>query len=333
MAIPKTQKASFITETSDLVAGIQYLDVEAPQITDPNDIIIKNKYAGVNYIESYFRKGLYPVAQFPYVFGREASGEIAAVGDSVKDWKVGDKVAYLSAGTFAQYTKVPLSHVQITKLPQTVSDEHLKVYGSSIVQVLTALTLVYELHAVQKGDFVLIWAAAGGVGQILVKLVSHLGGRAIAVASTDEKLQLARLLGAEFTLKSSDDIVLKVKEITKDGVAVVYDGVGKDTFDASLDSLARKGTLVTFGNASGAVPPLNLFRLSPKNLKVVRPQLYGYLATKEEWGNYSQKFEELVKAGVLKVDITTFPLSEYKQVAERLESRATTGKQALEIPQ
>lgn len=333
MSIPQTQKAAYADAVSDSPDGVLYGDVDSPQITSPDDIIVKNKYSGVNFIESYFRKGVYP-AKFPYIFGREASGVVAAVGDNVSDYKVGDKVAYLAPSTFAQYTKIAQSSNVVKKLPESTTDEELKFWGAALVQGLTAITFAHEAYEVKKGDYILVWAAAGGVGQILTQYASKLGAHVIAVASTDDKLAIAKKLGAEYLVKLSDDVVAKVKEITGGaGVIALFDGIGKDTFQASLDSLARKGTFVSYGNASGVVPPLSIGTLSPKNLRVLRPQVFGYLGNKEEWEHYTDILQKTYKDGSIKIDLTTYPLSEYKEATTALEGRKTTGKLVLEIPQ
>lgn len=333
MSLPKTQKAAYANEVSQSVDGIVYGDIETPQITGPNDIIIKNKYAGVNFIESYFRKGLYP-ATFPYVFGREAAGVVAAVGDKVTKYKVGDKVAYLLGSTFAQYTKAQDSDVKIKVLPASASDEELKLWALALVQGLTAITFVHESYEVKKDDYILVWAAAGGVGQIITQYTANLGAHVIAVASTDEKLALAKLLGAEFLVKLSEDVAAKVKEITGGkGVAALFDGVGKDTFQVSLDALARKGTLVSYGNASGLVPPFSINILAAKNLKVLRPTVVNYIVTAEEWDHYAGILEKVLAEKVVKLELQTYLLSEYKAATTALEGRKTTGKLVLEIPQ
>lgn len=334
--LPSKQKAALTEKIGDSVEVIQYTDIDTPQITSPTDVIIKNKYAGVNYIESYFRKGIYPIASFPYIFGREASGIIAAVGDKVTKYKVGDKVAYVNPSTFAQYSKIDESKVQVLKLPESIGDDQLKLYGSFFIQGLTALTFVHEAYEVKKNDFILVWAAAGGVGQILVQLGRLIGANVIAVASTNEKLDIAKGLGAKYLINSSkDDVLARVKEITNDnGVAASFDSVGKDTFEISLAALARKGTLVSFGNSSGTVDPLSINRLSAKNIKLARPTVMNYVVTQDEWDFYTEKFLKYIKDGDIKVEITkTYPLSQYKQAATDLESRKTTGKLALEIPQ
>lgn len=330
--LPETQKVVLHRENGDYDV-IEYSDFPTPKIESSHDIIVKNSYAGVNFIEAYFRKGIYK-ASLPYVFGREASGEVVAVGDEVSTLKVGDKIAYLSPNTFAQYTKITDDNYKYIKLPDNASDEELKIYGSLFLQGLTALTFVNEAYKVQKDDYILVWAAAGGVGKILVQLISQLGAHVIAVASTPEKLKIAQDLGAEFLINStSDDIVEKVKEITNgEGVAASFDSVGKDTFEISLNSIKRKGTFVSYGNASGPVTPFPLSILSPKNIKIARPQLYAYIGNADEWDHYSTELLKLFESGKLKFDIfKTYDLKDYVQAAKDLEGRKTTGKLTLKI--
>lgn len=307
-------------------------DYPVPEVRG-SDILIKNRYAGVNFIETYFRTGLYPCEK-PYVLGREAVGVVAAIGADVRRFKVGDRVACLSSGTFAQYTAVS-EKSNVLKLPDDIQDGELQAVAGSLVNGLTALTLVDEAYKPQVGEIVLVYAAAGGVGQLLIQLLHARSVRVIAVASTDEKLQIAKSRGAEFLINSSrEDIVAKVLEFTDgEGVGASYDSVGKDTFETTLQSVKRKGTIVSFGNASGAVPPFSIQRLTPKNLKILRPQLYGYLATREEWEYYSSKLLHLIRSKKLIINITNLsPLEEFKRLTQLLESRQTTGKLLLAIP-
>lgn len=336
MPIPKTHFVAIAEETSDSPDVVQYKEVEAPQITGPHDVIIKNKYAGVNFIESYFRKGIYPV-DLPILFGREASGVVAAVGSEVKDLKEGDKVFYLSGRTFAQYTKVVLDgkfHT-IHKVDDDTPEDKLKLLGSILTQGLTAITFAHEAHPVKKGEFVVVWAAAGGTGQAFTQYASYLGGRVIALASTDEKLKIAKDLGAEFLVNSLDaDVAQKVKEITGGrGVDVIFDGVGKAVEDTNFEIVKRKGSFVSFGKASGLIPPLSIYKLTPKNIKLLSPTLFHYITEKEEWDQYSKILLDLVNSGKLKFTLQSYSLKDYAKAATALENRETTGKLVLEIPQ
>lgn len=333
MSLPTTQKVILIDGKSEGYDVIKYQDVPVPTIGE-NEILVKNKFAGVNFIETYFRKGYYP-CELPYILGREAAGEVVKVGSSVDNYKIGDKVAYMAGSTFAQYTKKSTDN-HILNLGPKGKDEELKLYGSTFIQCLTAISFVNEAYNVQKDDFILVFAPSGGVGSILCQLISKRGGHAIAVSSSEEKLKLAKVYGAEYLINyNEEDILEKVMEITGGkGVHAAFDSVGKDTFEIDLNAVRRKGTIVSYGNASGVVPPLSINRLTPKNLKVVRPSLYGYITDPEEWDYYTGLYKKLIDTNQLKVDITqTFPLSEYAKVAELMESKKTTGKICLEIPQ
>jgi NADPH2:quinone reductase len=334
MSLPKTQKAVYIDGTSETWETIKYGDIETPQIGDSHDVIIKNEFSGINMIELYFRKGIYP-ASLPMVLGREASGTVVAVGDKVSKYTVGDKVAYIESKTFAQYTKISESKPQIVKLLPDVTEDQLHVYGGLLLQGLTALSLIDDAFKVEKDQYILVWAAAGGVGQLLTQIVANRGANVIAIASTDDKLEIAKSLGAKYTIKaSSPDIVDQVLKITNGkGVEASFDSVGKDSFEISLAALARKGTLVSYGNASGPVPPFLITRLSTKNIKIVRPTLYNYITTDEEFQFYSQELIKQYESGKLKFNITkTYDLKDYATAAQDLEHRKTTGKLVLRIP-
>lgn len=331
MTIPTTQKVILIEEAGDFDV-IQYKDFPVPEISE-NEVLVKNKYAGINFIENYFRLGFYPF-KAPYVLGREASGYIAAVGSKVTEFKVGDKVAYMSPGTFSQYQKISAQGT-IVKLPDDTSDKDLQVYGSTIIQGLTAITLTEVTYKVQKGDFVLVYAAAGGVGQILTQICHQKGAHAIAVASTDAKLQIAKDLGAEYLINSStDDVVTKVKEFTDgEGVAVAYDSLGKDYFEITKSSLAVNGSYVSFGNATGKIPPFSINEL-PKNISISRPTVMNIISNKSQLEKYFKILFDSYRAGEIKFDISqTFPLKEYREADELLVGRKTTGKLSLAIPQ
>ncbi|KAH3667096.1 hypothetical protein WICMUC_005443 [Wickerhamomyces mucosus] len=333
MSIPDTHHVIRFHETSESYDVLKYETVPTPTI-DEDQILIKNKYAGINFIEKYFRIGLYP-SQLPYTLGREAVGEIVKIGSNVKNYQIGDIIGYLSSQTFTQYTVInPTINFRILKISEN-KDSILQQFAGSLVQGLTALTFIEESYKVKKDDYILVHAAAGGVGLILTQLISKLGAHVIATASTDEKLNLAKLNGAEFLINSSnDDIVSKVLEFTNGkGVEASFDGVGKDTWDISLKSTARKGTIVSFGNASGAVPPVTISTLTPKNLKILRPTLFNYLTTLEEWDYYSTKLIKLIESNDLKIDISKiYELKDYPKAAKDLETRKTTGKLLLSIP-
>lgn len=333
MSIPETHKAIRIHETSESYEVLKYDTVPTPT-PSTSEILIKNKYAGVNFIEKYFRIGLYPTV-LPYTLGREAVGEIVAVGSDVKDYQIGDIIAYGSPSTFAEYTLIdPTVNFKILRIPKDANDETLQLYAAIFIQGFTALTFIEESYAVKKDDYILVHAAAGGVGSLLTQLISRLGAHVIATASTDAKLALAKSNGAEFLINSTtEDVAAKVLEYTSgNGVHASFDSVGKDTWDISMKATARKGTIVSFGNASGAVPPVTLATLTAKNLKILRPTVFNYLATKEEWKYYSEKMLNLIAAGELKFDISNvYKLEDYPQAAADLEGRKTTGKLLLSL--
>jgi NADPH2:quinone reductase len=203
----------------------------------------------------YFRTGLYPAPQFPYMLGREASGTIQATGSGeTHSLAVGDRVVYMSTSAYAEYTAAPSSYV--SKIPDGVSND---VATAALLQGLTALTLIREAYPVQRGDWILVHAAAGGTGQLLVQMLKRIGAKVIGTCSTS-KIELVKSYDLDVIIDYSvEDFVAKVKEVTNGkGVAAVFDGVGKSTFDGSLECVARLGSMISFGNASGAVPPFTI---------------------------------------------------------------------------
>ena len=226
---------------------------------------------------------------------------------------------------------MPSTHA--VALPESVSTE---VGAAGILQGLTAISLIREAYPVQKGDWILVHAAAGGMGLWMCQMLKAVGARIIATASTPEKRELAKKAGAEVELEypetmGSEAFVKKVKELTDgNGVAAVFDGVGKATFDVSLECVARKGTMVSFGSASGAVPPFQISRLTAKNVKLLRTTLFNYIATREEFEKYSEDLFEIIGSG--KVDVKVHEVYDLKDVAKAhqdLEGRKTTGKLLL----
>lgn len=322
-----TQRGVRIHETGDFDVVKFEENIPIPEIAD-NEVLVKNSYAGVNFIENYFRQGLYP-AKFPMTLGREGSGEVVKVGSKVKNLKVGDKIGYLGGGAFAEYTNVDSNKAVV--IPDGVSEE---LAAGILVSGLTSLTLVKEAYKVKKGDYILVYAAAGGAGSILVQLGKHIGAHVIGVVSTDEKAKIARDLGAEFIINhKTEDIAERVKEITNGAGAIgIFDSVGKATWDASFKSIARKGYLVSYGNASGPVPPISLLTLSPKNVTVLRPTLFNYVATEEEWKHYSTELFRLIADGTIKFNISkVYPLSETRKALEDIFSGKTVGKLVVKI--
>lgn len=331
--LPETQKVVLIEGVSEDYDVIKYTDFATPKIEGPNEIIVKNFYAGVNFIEAYFRKGYYPIT-FPAVLGREACGEVVAVGSGISKFKVGDKVVYTSGKTFAQYTKINDSHLTVSKIADETTDDELKLYGSFLIQTLTAYTFTEEPYAPKPEDYVLVWAAAGGVGSIMTQILNNRGVKVIALASTDDKLALAKEQGAAYTINyKTENVVERVKVITNGkGVKVSYDSVGKATWQTSIDSLQVGGILVSYGNSSGKVPPISIYSLTPKNLVILRPNCGNYITSNEKWEYYFGKIIGDYKLGSVKYSPpAVHELKEYAEVAKVLESGATTGKSVLKI--
>lgn len=255
--IPRTMKGVQIEKTGGIEV-LEYKDLPVPSPKD-NEVLVKNEYIGVNYIDTYFRKGLYP-NPLPMVLGREGSGTIISIGANVPsslNFSIGDSVVYSNTFAYADYTAC--SADKVSKIPPAVSSANA---CAAFLQGLTALTLVEEAYKVRKGDWILVLAAAGGVGGWLCKILKAIGANTIATVGSQEKVQVAKEQGADVVVldRNGEGEVLKVvKEYTNgEGVNAVFDGVGKDTFDRSLECVARKGTVASFGNASGAVETFSI---------------------------------------------------------------------------
>ena len=240
----------------------------------------------------------------------------------------GDRVVWMGEGAYAEYTATPAA--KAVKIPSEMPKQ---IAAAGLLQGVTALSLVREAYHVNKGDWILIHAAAGGTGLWLCQLLKSIGANTIGTASTPEKVELAKKAGATHMINySQDDVKSKVMELTKDqGVAAVFDGVGKTTFDLSLDCLARKGSMISFGNASGAVPPVTIAKLSPKNARLMRPTLFGYIVTRDEFEGYVNELFRFILKDKLDVRIhEVYPLSEVKRAHGDLEGRKSTGKLLLD---
>ena len=292
----------------------------------PNEALVQIKAAGVNFIDVYFREGRYP-APLPFVNGQEAAGVVTEVGSDVTTLKPGDRVAYTSAlGSYAEYAAVPAS--RLVKIPDELDFEQA---ASAMLQGMTAHYLVHSSYPLKKGETALIHAAAGGVGLLLVQMAKKIGARVIATAGTHEKAQLARDAGAdECIVYTEADFETETRRLS-DGVHVVYDGVGKATFDKDLNVLRPRGYLVLFGGSSGAVPPFDLIKLSQKgSLFITRPTLAHYTATREELEWRANDVLQSIARGELKLRIhKVYPLAEAAQAHRDLEGRKTSGKLLL----
>ena len=294
----------------------------------PGEVRVRNTAVGLNFIDTYHRSGLYPL-QLPLTLGSEGAGVVEAVGPKVKDLKVGDRVAY--ANPIGAYAEVCLRPAEkLVKIPAGIDD---KVAAAIMLKGMTSWYLCRRTYKVKKGDTIVVHAAAGGVGQILCQWTKHLGATVIGTVGSDEKAALAKKAGCKHVIVTSkEDFVDRVKAITKGkGVPVVYDGVGKDTFMGSLDCLSPRGLMVSFGNASGAVPPFNLGVLAQKgSLYLTRPTLFTYTNQREDLVTAARELFAVVKSKKVKISINqTYPLREAAQAHIDLEARKTTGSTVL----
>jgi NADPH:quinone reductase len=303
--------------------------VELPKPSPkPNEALVLIKAAGVNFIDVYIREGRYPTP-LPFVNGQEGAGVVTEVGSEVTTLKLGDRVAYTSAlGSYAEYAAVPAS--RLVKIPDEIDFEQA---AAAMLQGMTAHYLLHSSYPLKKGETALIHAAAGGVGLLLVQMAKKIGARVIATAGTKEKAQLARDAGAdECIVYTEADFETETRRLTDGaGVHVVYDGVGKATFDKDLNVLRPRGYLVLFGGSSGAVPPFDLIKLSQKgSLFITRPTLAHYTATPEELEWRANDVLQSIARGELKLRIhKVYPLAEAAQAHRDLEGRKTTGKLIL----
>jgi NADPH2:quinone reductase len=294
----------------------------------PNEALVQIEAAGVNFIDVYFREGRYP-APLPFINGQEAAGLVVAVGSDVTTLQLGDRVAYTGVlGSYAKYAAVPAE--RLVKIPDELDFNQA---AAAMLQGMTAHYLSHSTYPIKSGDSVLIHAAAGGVGLLLVQMAKKLGARVIGTAGSDQKAQLARDAGAdEVIVYTTQDFETETRRLTEgQGVHVVYDGVGKDTFEKDLKVLRPRGYLVLFGGASGAVPPFDLLELTKHgSLFVTRPTLQNYVARREELEERSNDVLQSVVRGDLKLRIhQTYPLEEAQQAHRDLEGRKTTGKSLL----
>ena len=308
---------------------LQWEEVNVPQ-AGPGEVLIRHKAVGLNYIDTYHRSGLYPMP-LPSGLGLEGAGVVEAVGPGVTEFKVGDRLAYAN-GPVGAYSELKVHPVdRLVKLPDGISFEQA---ASMMLQGLTVQYLLRRLHVMPKaGDTVLWHAAAGGIGLIACQWAKALGINVIGTVSSEEKAKLAREHGAAHTVNyTTEDFQARVLEITGGKkVPIVYDSVGKDTFTKSLDSLQVRGLMVSFGNASGPVPPTDLGILAAKgSLYVTRPTLMGYVTKRDELGAAAKELFDMVTSGKVKVGPRqTYALKDAAQAHRDLEGRKTTGSTIL----
>jgi NADPH:quinone reductase len=308
---------------------VLHLEDIALPVPRPGQVRVHHSVIGVNFIDTYQRSGLYPVAM-PSGLGLEAAGTVEALGDNVTSLKVGDRVAYCSGpiGAYAEANNVPADRV--VKLPAGISDE---TAAASLLKGMTVQYLLKRTYPVTPGQTILFHAAAGGVGLIAGQWAKHLGAKVIGTVGSDEKIALAKAHGCDHVLNTRNpDWIKSVRELTGgEGVPVVYDSIGKDTFAGSLDCLAVRGLLVSFGNSSGAVPAFEPGILSGKgSLYLTRPTLAHYTRDAKELQETADDLFAVIASGAVKITVhQRFALADARQAHEALHSRRTTGATVL----
>lgn len=292
-------------------------------------VLVRHGAVGLNYIDVYHRTGLYPLT-YPSGIGMEGAGTVEAVGPGVTDLKPGDRVAYASAplGAYAEARLMPAERV--VRVPDSISDQQA---AAMMLQGMTVEYLVRRTYPIKRGDTVLIHAAAGGIGLIFCQWAKHLGATVIGTVGSDDKAKLAKAHGCDHAIVyTREDFAKRVKEITGGtGVPVVYDSIGKDTFEGSLDCLRPRGLMVSFGNASGPVPPFSPAILGAKgSLFLTRPSLAHYNAARADLVESAKALFEVVTSGAVKIAVNqTYPLKDAAQAHRDLEARKTTGSTVL----
>ncbi|MGH9497015.1 MAG: quinone oxidoreductase family protein [Candidatus Sulfotelmatobacter sp.] len=307
--------------------AMELVELPVPQ-PKANEAVVKLAASGVNFIDVYFREGRYK-SPLPFVLGQEGAGTVTAIGSDVKAVKVGDRVAWCGLqGSYAEYAAVAAD--RLVPIPAGVTDQQA---AGAMLQGMTAHYLSHDTYPLKHGETALIHAAAGGVGLLLVQMAHNIGARVIATVSTDEKAKLAREAGADdVVLYTQQDFEAETKRLTDGkGVNVVYDSVGKTTFEKGLNVLRPRGMMVLFGGSSGAVPPFDLITLSQKgSLYVTRPTLFAYIASRDELVARSDAVFGMMASGKLKLRIEhKYPLAEVQRAHRDLEGRKTTGKLLL----
>ena len=293
----------------------------------PGEVLVRTTAIGVNFIDTYLREGIYP-HDLPFVPGSEGAGVVEAVGEDTRDLVVGDRVAWCQVpGSYAEFVAAPAE--ALVAVPDGVDDH---IAASMLLQGLTAHYLITDTHRAAGGDTVMITAGAGGVGQLLIQMAVARGFRVITTTSTEDKARLCRDLGAHHVLLYPEATPERIRDLSEGGVAVAFDGVGRDTFDTSLASLARRGTLVLFGAASGPVPPVDPQRLNAAgSVFLTRPTLADYIATTDEYRERAAEVMEALVDGSLRLTVgATFGLAEAAEAHRALQARVTTGSITLD---
>ncbi|HEX7081123.1 MAG TPA: quinone oxidoreductase [Gammaproteobacteria bacterium] len=308
------------------VLELRHVEVPEP---GPGQVRVRHTAIGLNMVDTYYRTGLYPLS-LPSGLGSEAAGRVVATGEGVAALSAGDRVAYASPAPLDAYSEERLIDARwLVRLPQAISDET----GAAIMlKGLTAWYLLHRSYRVQPGDFVLLYAAAGGVGLIAAQWAASIGARVIGVVGSEAKREIALAHGCEAVLLASDDIVARVRELTGGaGVPVVYDSIGRATFFQSLDCLRPHGVMVSFGNASGPVEPFSPLELSKRgSLYVTRPTLFDFVRERAELERGTDALFRLVSSGAIRIEIgQRWPLDRVADAHRALEGRRTTGSTVL----
>jgi len=313
------------------LGGPEVLSYDEMEVGEPGagQIRIKQHACGINFIDTYFRTGLYPAPQLPFIPGNEAAGDVVAVGDDVTEFRPGDRVTYnITLGAYASERVLPAERA--IKLPDGISYEQA---AAMMLKGMTARYLLRSVYKVEKGSTILMHAAAGGVGLIICQWASSLGATVIGTVGSKEKAELAKANGCHHViLYREEDFIARVKEITGGKLCdVVYDGVGKDTFPGSLDCLRTRGMFASFGNASGPVPPFNPLLLTQKgSLFMTRPTLVHYTATRADLLESANDLFAAVQSGAVKIPVNQkYALKDAVKAHQDLESRKTTGSSIL----
>ena len=313
--------------------GAEVLEIKDISLSKPGpeEVTIEQKAIGLNYIDTYHRSGLYPL-KLPISLGLEGAGIITDIGENVKNFKVGDKISYagIPLGSYSTHRNYPTKN--LVKVPENID---LEVAATLMTKGLTTYYLLHRTYPVKSGEIILFHAAAGGVGQIFGQWAKSLGCTVIGTVGSDEKINMAKKNGYDHVINyNKEDFAKKVLEITNDkGVPVVYDGVGKNTLNGSIECLAVRGVMVSFGNASGPLSDINVPKMiQPKGLFFTRPSMQQYLSTREELDEASKIMFEKIETGKIKIEIfKKYKLSDIKQAHIDLEGRKILGP-AVIIP-
>ena len=308
---------------------LQFTEVEVPA-PGPGEVLLRHRAIGLNFVEIYFRSGVYPAPSMPFTPGSEAAGVVEAVGPGVTELKPGDRVAYAGGpmGAYSEARVIPARF--LVKLPATIDEA---TAAAAMLKGMTAHALIFSVYAIKPGDTILVQAAAGGVGLILCQWAKHLGATVIGAVGSDEKARLAAAHGCDHTIVyTREDIVARVKEITGGAMLpVVYDSVGQATFMKSIDCLRPRGLMVAYGQASGIVPPFSVNILSAKgSLYLTRPTLQTYTAKREELVERAEALFAAIANGTVKCEVQRrFPLRDAAAAHRALGERNTTGSSVL----